>query len=101
MNDFISGVLVHHSLPLNELHERISESWLRLRFHSPLIAAEVYRDSELQSLGSWVYTAVALEQAIAWRHQSLHFHTYVDGELNGETIEGFIATHIKDALPYD
>lgn len=101
LNDLSSGVLIDHGLPLAELLDRISESWLRLRFHSPLIGAKVYHDPDPETLGSWVYTAVTLEQAKAWLQQSLHFHFYPNGQLTSEAVEEFVSAQIKTALPFD
>lgn len=100
MNDLVGGIQFSHTLPLALLEERISEAWLRLRFNSPLIAAEIVHDTDPEKLGHWIYQPVDLDRAKEWRERTLHFRSFPKGHLTKEFIEGFIQETIAVPLPY-
>ena len=100
MNDIVGCVQFSHTLPPPLLEERISEVWLRLRFHSPLVAADIIHDTDLEKLGYWVYRPVDLEGAKEWRQKTLHFRRVPNRHLTKDFIDDFIQERLAVPLPH-
>lgn len=100
MNDLVGCIQFSHTFPLALLEERVAEIWLRMRFRSPLIAAEIIHDTNPEKMGAWVYTPVDLEGANEWRTKTLHFQQFPKGHLTRDFIEDLIQETTTVPLPY-
>lgn len=98
MSDLVSGIQVTHTFTPELLQERLREACLRLRFHSPLIAAHIVHSPEATDLGTWIYRPVDLPGAIKWRDNVLHFHELPH---EGNFVDAFIQERLSKPLPYD
>ena len=101
MNDLLGAIQISYTFPRSLLEERISEAWLRLRFRSPLVAAEIIRDKNPDEMGTWVYKPVDLNGAKEWRQTTLHFQQLTTGCLTTELIEEYIQDKLRVPLPFD
>jgi hypothetical protein len=76
------------------------EAFLRLRFHSPLVAARIVRDLHFKDCGSWVYKPASYQEAQRWAMECFKSHEYADGELAASVaVDQFIQDQQLNKLP--
>ncbi|KZO93526.1 hypothetical protein CALVIDRAFT_556970 [Calocera viscosa TUFC12733] len=71
--DAAIGATIRTTFDMPTLKDRLLEGIMRMRFHSPLIAASLVRDSETSLDLHWSYTCTpSQEAALTWARQVLH-----------------------------
>ncbi|EJU02023.1 hypothetical protein DACRYDRAFT_22416 [Dacryopinax primogenitus] len=73
MLDAAIGASLHTTLDKETLHDRLLEGVMRMRYHSPLVAASLKRDSEVSLDQHWSYTCASSPAEVEeWARQVLH-----------------------------